>query len=132
MEWDRIDRWTGGRSTAISFSRWMQRHFYPEPVPRVGSIDIISGLHTTRTESTMRFRVCSRPSRRATHSNADAVCVHLASAYATHRERSKPLRAPRDHPSLPFYPVNILPPPSWCPAFLYLFQSLPFQDFGKF
>lgn len=48
-------------------------HFYPMPSPPclgLRSIDIISGLHATRTESTMRFRVCARPPRPVVHSNA--------------------------------------------------------------
>lgn len=45
-----------------------------------GSIDIISGLHETRTESTMRFRVCIGPPRQAAHSNAKSVCARLRNA----------------------------------------------------
>lgn len=62
-------------------------HFYPvlsPSVPRVGSIDIISGLYTTRTESTMRFRVCTRPPRPVVHSNANAICVSLEKTIGEH------------------------------------------------
>lgn len=48
--------------------------------PDAGSIDIISGLHETRTESTMRFRVCIGPPRQAAHSNAKSVCARLGNA----------------------------------------------------
>lgn len=50
-------------------------HPPPPPCPGLWSIDIISGLHTTHAESTMRFRVCTSPPRRDAHDNANAFCV---------------------------------------------------------